>query len=98
MPWPGQVNLRGLRPLLGAEFQWGLFAHTQQPRPTHWDVGSIQKLINTCRAADMTSLTDLETDGADRCIRSIGGEIARELWRVYRTPTDARAAPSTGSA
>jgi hypothetical protein len=90
MPCPAQVNLRGLRPLLQVELQWGLFVHTQQPRPTHWAVGSIQKLINTCRAAGMTSLTDLETDGADRCVRSIGGEIARELWRVYRTPADAR--------
>ena len=26
---PSQVNLRGLRPLLRAEIQWGLFAYTQ---------------------------------------------------------------------
>jgi hypothetical protein len=90
MPWPAQLNLRGLRPLLRAEFQWGLFAHTQQPGPTRWDLGSIQKLVNTSRAADMNSLTDLPVDGGDRCVRSIGREIAHELWRVYRTPTDAR--------
>lgn len=90
MPWPAQLNLRGLRPLLRAEFQWGLFAHAQQSRPTRWDLGSIQKLVNICRAAGMNCLTDLATDNADRCVRSISGEIARELWRVYRTPTDAR--------
>ncbi|GAA4727369.1 hypothetical protein Prum_068790 [Phytohabitans rumicis] len=90
MPWPAQVNLRGVRPLLRAEFQWGLFAHTQQPRPTRWDVGSIQKLVNTCRAAGMTSLADLAVDSSDRCVRRISGEIARELWRIYRTPDDAR--------
>ncbi|WP_323373597.1 tyrosine-type recombinase/integrase [Plantactinospora alkalitolerans] len=90
MPWPAQVNSRGLRMLLRAELQWGLFAHTQQPRPTRWDVGSIQKLVNTCRAAGMNSLADLGMDNADRCVRRIGGEIARELWRIYRTPADAR--------
>ena len=29
-PWPGQINLRGLRPLVRAEIQWGLFMHTQR--------------------------------------------------------------------
>jgi hypothetical protein len=90
MPCPAQLNLRGLAPLLRAEFQWGLFAHTQQPRPTRWDLGSIQKLVNSCRAARVTTLTDRVTDGVDRSVRSIGGEIAQELWRVYRTPSEAR--------
>ncbi len=90
MPCPAQLNLRGLRPLLRVELQWGLFAHTQQRRPTRWDLGSIQKLVNTCRAAGVTSLTDLPTDGGDRCVRRIGGEILHELWRVYRTPSEAR--------
>jgi hypothetical protein len=90
MPCPAQLNLRGLAPLLLAEFQWGLFAHTRQPRPTHWDVGAIQKLVNSCRAARVSTLTELVTDGADRLVRSIGGEIAAELWRIYRTPDEAR--------
>jgi hypothetical protein len=29
-PWPGQINLRGLRPLVRAEIQWGLFVHTSR--------------------------------------------------------------------
>ena len=41
-PWPGQVNLRGLRPLVRAEIQWGLFVHTQRARPTRWDLGWIR--------------------------------------------------------
>ncbi len=28
--WPGQINLRGLRPLVCAEIKWGLFIHTQR--------------------------------------------------------------------
>jgi hypothetical protein len=30
LPFPGQLNLRGLRPLLQAEIRWGLFMHTQR--------------------------------------------------------------------
>lgn len=92
MPWPAQLNLRGLRPLPQAELQWGLFVHSQQARPTRWDLGSVQKLVNACRAAGVNSLTEFSTDGADRCLRSISGEIAQELWRVYRTPDEAREA------
>ncbi len=90
MPCSAQLNLRGLRPLLLAEFQWGLFAHTRQPRPTQWDVGATQKVVNTCRTAGLTTLTEFSTDRADRAMRSIASEIAGELWRIYRTPDEAR--------
>ena len=50
-PWPGQVNLRGLRPLVRAEIQWGLFARTRRDRPARWDLAWIRALISTCRAA-----------------------------------------------
>ena len=53
-PWPGQVNLRGLRPLLRAEIKWGLFIHTQRARPTRWDLGWIRSLVVTCRARTWT--------------------------------------------
>ncbi len=90
MPCSAQLNLRGLRPVLLAEFRWGLFAHTRQQRPTDWDIGAIQKLVNSCRAAGITTLTELVTDGADCMMRSIHGEITAELWRIYRTPDQAR--------
>jgi integrase len=90
MPCTAQLNLRGLRPLLLAELQWGLFTHTRQPRPTHWDARAVQKLVNSCRAAGVSTLTELVTDGADRMARSISSEIAAELWRIYRTPEEAR--------
>ena len=50
VPWPGQVNLPGCAPLVRAEIQWGLFAHTQRARPHpvgHW-AGS-RPLVTTCR-------------------------------------------------
>ena len=51
MPWPGQVNLRGLRPLLRAEIRWTLSSRPQ-PWPCKWDLGWIQKLANLARDLD----------------------------------------------
>ncbi|MEU2718531.1 hypothetical protein [Streptomyces sp. NPDC007205] len=48
--WPGQINLRGLRPLVRAEIKWGLFVHTQRTRPSRWGLGWIRALVTTCRA------------------------------------------------
>jgi hypothetical protein len=90
MPSPAQLNLRGLPPLLRAELQWGLFAHTQQTRATRWDLCHVQKLVNSCRSAGTMTLAEWVTDGADRCVRRIAGEITGELWRLYRNPDEAR--------
>jgi integrase len=60
IPWPGQINLRGLRPLARAEIKWALFAHTRQPRQTRWDLGSIHRLAGQCRDRDVNSLADLD--------------------------------------
>ncbi len=55
---PGQVNLRGLHPLLRAEIQWGLFAHTQAAHG-HWELAPVQGLANYCRERGLHSLTEL---------------------------------------
>ena len=60
IPWPGQVNLRGLRPLVRAEIKWALFAHTQQPRQPRWNLGSINRLAGQCRDREVDSLADLD--------------------------------------
>jgi integrase len=60
IPWPGQVNLRGLRPLVRAEIKWALFAHTQQPRQPRWDLGWINRLAGVCRDREVDSLADLD--------------------------------------
>jgi integrase len=92
-PWPGQVNLRGLRPLVKAEIQWGLFVHTQRDRPTRRDIGWIRSLVATCRAQDAGSLIDLElSGGAAQQTRAIVKEILHELRLVYFTPDQAREA------
>jgi integrase len=93
-PWPGQVNLRGLRPLARAEIQWGLFMHTQRARPTRRDLGWIRSLVASCRAQEAGSLIDLELsgDGVAQQTRAIVKEMLHELRLVYFTPAQAKQA------
>jgi len=92
-PWPGQVNLRGLRPLARAEIQWGLFIHTQRERPTRRDIGWIRSLAATCREQDAGSLIDLQVgDCGTQQTRAIVKEILHELRLVYFTPEEAKQA------
>ena len=91
-PWPGQINLRGLRPLVRAEIQWGLFAHTRRDRPTRWDLGWIRAPVTTCRAGDVDSLTGFEfgTGCSPEFTGAIAKEILHELRLVYFTPEAAK--------
>ena len=91
-PWPGQVNLRGLRPLVRAEIQWGLFAHTRRGRPTRWDLAWIRALITTCRALEVDSLAGFEigAGASAEFTGAIAKEIRHELRLVYFTPEQAK--------
>ncbi|MEV7189648.1 tyrosine-type recombinase/integrase [Kitasatospora sp. NPDC093102] len=91
-PRPEQVNLRGLRPLLRAEIQWALFAHTQEDRHSIWKLDWIQKLVNLARARDAGSLTDLDLDGFPRFHTAIVKKMLHYLRLVYFTPQQAREA------
>jgi integrase len=90
-PWPGQVSLRGLRPLARAEIQWGMFMHTRRARPTRWDVGWLRSLVAACREQDAGSLIDLQLGGGGtQQTRAIVKEILHELRLVYFTPDQAK--------
>ncbi len=91
-PWPGQINLRGLRPLVSAEIKWGLFMHTRRARPTRWDLGWIRSLVTTCRALDIDSLLGFEfgAGGSAAFTGAIVKEMLHELRLVYFTPAQAR--------
>jgi integrase len=91
-PWTAQVNLRGLRPLVRAEIQWGLFVHTQRERPTRRDIGWIRSLVTACREQDAGSLIDLDMGGATQQARAIVKEMLHELRLVYFTPEEAKRA------
>ncbi|MEX2473529.1 MAG: site-specific integrase, partial [Gemmatimonadota bacterium] len=88
--WPGQVNLRGLRPLLRAEFQWCLFAYTQRPRPGRWDLKWVQQLANLCRQRELNSLVDLDLASFSHYSASIARIMHQQLRLVYFTPADTR--------
>ncbi|WP_224302059.1 tyrosine-type recombinase/integrase [Streptomyces olivaceus] len=91
-PRPEQVNLRGLRPLLRAEIQWALFAHTQEDRHSIWKLDWIQKLVNLARERDAGSLTDLDLDGFPRFHTAIVKKMLHYLRLVYFTPQQSREA------
>ncbi|WP_124269310.1 hypothetical protein [Streptomyces sp. ADI96-02] len=88
-PWPGQINLRGLRPLVRAEIQWGLFVHARRARPSRWDLGWIRSLVTTCRSLEVNSLVDFEF-GTGRSAGAIAKDIPHELRMVYFTPQEAK--------
>lgn len=90
-PRPGQLNLRGLRPLVRAEIQWGLHAHVLRARPARWDLYCVQSLVTTCRELEAGSLADLGS-GSGKSARAIIREILHELRLVYFTPAEAREA------
>jgi len=87
---PGQINLRGIRPLLRAEIQWSLFAHTQQQRPGRWDTEWMQKLVNLARDRHAGSLTDLDLDDFPRFHTQIAKKMLHYLRLVYFTPDQTR--------
>ncbi|MGH3966079.1 MAG: tyrosine-type recombinase/integrase [Pseudonocardiaceae bacterium] len=92
-PFAGQINLRGLRPLVAAEIKWGLFIHTQRARPQRWDLGWLRSVVTTCRAADLDSLAGFDSGrGCPKVAAAIVREIQRELRLVYYTPVDTREA------
>ncbi|MDI5962568.1 tyrosine-type recombinase/integrase [Streptantibioticus silvisoli] len=90
--WPGQINLRGLRPLLRAEIQYSLFAHTQRDRPGLWGLSWLQKLANLCREQEANSLVDLDLEDAPRFCGGIVRTMLHLLRQVYFTPDDAKEA------
>jgi integrase len=90
VPWPGQINLLGLAPLPAAEIRWGLFAHTQRERHTRWDTGWVQGLVNTCRARDTGSLTELDLSSCTTFTVMVAREMLHDLRLAYFTPEASR--------
>jgi integrase len=89
----------GVQPLVKAEIQWGMFAHTQITNRTHWDYSALQHLSTLCRTNTVTSLFDLPAGGSgqpvlkghnDPQVRMIINEIVLGLRCVYYSPEDTR--------
>ena len=92
IPWPGQINLRGLRPLVRAEVKWALFAHTRQPRQPRWDLGSIHRLACQCRDRDVSSLADLDLAAVPAPYAGMARLMLHYLRLVYFSKTASKAA------
>ncbi len=97
----GLINLRGLRPLIKAEIQWGLHQHAQIKKREVWEMSCIQRLADLCRTSEMASLAEFTGTGCPGLTRFSKGssssrirmmflEIAGGLRCIYCTPADAR--------
>ena len=92
-PWPGQVNLLGLRPLVCAEIKWGIFMLTQRPRPTRRDLAWIRTLVFACRSGEVDSLVGYDFGtGISGTVAGIVKQILHELRLVYFTLAETREA------
>ncbi|QKW52664.1 tyrosine-type recombinase/integrase [Streptomyces buecherae] len=88
----GQVNLRGLPPLVRAEIRWGMIAHAQRSQHTVWPLKWLQRIADAARAKRVTSLFD-ESLSISRLARRgqlVVEEIRRHLQLVYFTRADSR--------
>jgi integrase len=96
----GLINLRGLRPLIKAEIQWGLHHHAQVKNRSAWLLNSIQAFIDVCRASDIASLAefaDTTRTGPSRSskkyphqYRMMFSEISVGLRCVYYSQSDTK--------
>jgi integrase len=87
----GEVNLRGLRPLLRAELKWGLHQHGQGTERRPWELPWIQGLVDLCHHQGCDSLQDVDLEGCtNEYYRMIAKEVLAELRLVYLTPADTR--------
>jgi integrase len=89
----GEVNLRGLRPLLRAEIQWGLHRHGEGNQRRVWELTRIQTLVDFCHRRRLDSLCDVDLGqcGSDS-VRLMLEEIIRELRLIYTSPGDTKVA------
>jgi integrase len=90
--WPGQINLRGLRPQVRAEIRWGLFVHGSRPRHGVWRLRDLQIMVNVCRASGINSLVDLDSHTLKAPTGAIVREILHELRLIYFTPEESKKA------
>ncbi len=95
----GLINLRGLRPLIKAEIQWGLHQHAQFKKRSAWHVHWIQGLADLCRASEMVSLAEFAITPAGQPApsgnyaprdRMMCLEISNGLRCIYYAPADTK--------
>ena len=101
----GLINLRGLRPLIKAEIQWGLHQHAQIKKRAVWELSCIQRVADLSRTSEIASLTEFADvacpglarfgEGYASHVRMMFLEIANGLRCIYYTPADAKDALAT---
>ncbi len=89
---PGQLDLRGLPPMVAAEIRWGLIAHARRPNRAVWRIRYLREVIALARRDGVTSLFDDDISGGSGPAALVLRGIRRELQQVYLTPADTKEA------
>lgn len=91
----GRINLRGLRPLLRAEFQWGLHAHRTQSAAV-WCLPQLQTIAAHCRERQAGCLAEVDHGQLkDEYRRIVAASIRSRTTR--RTRSHANRSPPNGT-
>lgn len=84
----GTINLRGLRALLRAELQSGMYVHGLQPVAV-WHLTWVQSLADECQRRDVASLAGLDASVFRRAYHQrMVQETQQALRKIYFTPSD----------
>lgn len=89
---PGQLDLRGLPPLVAAEIRWGLIAHARRPNRAVWRIRYLREVIALARRGGVASVFDDDIPDGSRPAALVLRGIRRELQLVYLTPADTKEA------
>ncbi|WP_327007680.1 site-specific integrase [Dactylosporangium sp. NBC_01737] len=88
---PGQLDLRGLPPLVAAEIRWGLIAHARRPNRAVWRIRHLREVIALARGG-VASIFDEDITGGSSPADLVLRGIRRELQLVYLTPANTKEA------
>ena len=89
---PGQLDLRGLPPLVAAEIRWGLIAHARRPNRSVWRIRHLREVIALARRGGVTSVFADDIPAGSSPAALVLRGIRRELQLVYLTPADTKEA------
>lgn len=94
-PVAGVVHLTGLPPLVATEIRYALWAHTRNAAPARWHPMWLRRLVKSCRAAGVASLTELDPADATwtpqpAAVNRILREMLKDVSPVHHSRGDTR--------
>ncbi|MEU3135774.1 tyrosine-type recombinase/integrase [Streptomyces sp. NPDC006854] len=89
----GTLSLLGMRPLVKAEFKWGVHHHAAAPEEgARWPLNVVQRVAAECRRQNVDSLADVDIDKLPHHGQKIAQKMLQHLRLVYFTREDTKQA------